>query len=212
MANSGRISKRPILPVATGRSASTCGTPCPRGCDAALLRHAWCRSGGSDPAVHLARHPWRDCTRLRIAGGRAHDSGILGAGRAGPRAPTRRRSDTHSAPTVGGPRGADQHIAELAQFGRSRSLVERCGDVLGRASDLVDAVREVGRIVSGQHHRVSRHRGRLAPVDRRPLLVGPLPAGLAAILTAPAQPDVGHVSTTPAARLRAGTAGHACRL
>jgi hypothetical protein len=41
------------------------------------------------------------------------------------------------------------------------------------------------------------------------LLVGPLPARLAAVLAATAHSGIGHVSTAPAARLRVGAAGHA---
>ena len=59
------------------------------------------------------------------------------------RAPRREtsRSDTHSAPAVGGAGGADEHTAKFAQFGCLRSFVECCGDVLRRTSHLVNAIR-----------------------------------------------------------------------
>ena len=208
MANSGRISKRPILPCATGRSVSTWAGPCWR----AVGRPArWCWDL-ADPDPSVARSPWRDCTRLRIAGGRAHGSGMVGTGRPEPCSAKRCGLDTHSAPTVGGPGGADQHVAQFAQFSWSGSFVERGGNVLGCASDLVNTIRQVGSVVGRQHHRVSGQRPCLTPVDRRTLLVSPLPARLPAILTAAAHPGVGHISTAPAAWLRVGTTAHACRL
>jgi hypothetical protein len=66
------------------------------------------------------------------------------------------RSDTHSAPAVSSPGGADQHIAKFAQVGCLGSFVERCGDVFCRTSHLVNAIRQVGRLVGRQHHRVRR--------------------------------------------------------
>jgi hypothetical protein len=44
------------------------------------------------------------------------------------------------------------------------------------------------------------------------LLVCPLPARLPAVLAATTHPGIGYVATAPATGLRAGTAGHACRL
>ena len=44
------------------------------------------------------------------------------------------------------------------------------------------------------------------------LLIRPLPAGLAAVLPAPAHPGIGDVAAAPPARLRAGTTRHALRL
>ena len=78
MANSGGISKRPILPAVKGGPASTCETSCPRGCDVAWRRARWHRSP-FDPA-HL---PWRDSTRLPIGGGQAHGGVLLDASRPG---------------------------------------------------------------------------------------------------------------------------------
>jgi hypothetical protein len=66
------------------------------------------------------------------------------------------RSDTHSAPAISSPGGADQRIAKFAQFGCLGSFVERCGDVFCRTSHLVNAIRQVGRLVGRQHHRVRR--------------------------------------------------------
>jgi hypothetical protein len=107
----------------------------------------------------------------------------------------------------------DQRITQFAQYGRLGSFVERCSDILRRTSHLVNAIRQVGRIVGRQHDRVggqSRQAPGLTPVHRRPLLVCPLPAGLPTVLATTTHPDIGHVSTAPAARLGAGAAGHAC--
>ena len=186
------------------------GTPCPRRCG-----HARRRCGPADRAIHPTRRPWRDCTRLIIGGDRAHGGGI----------PDRRHwpggavrtmwSDDHSAPAVGSLGGTDQHIAQFTQFSGFGTFVERRGDILRGASDLVNAIRQVGRLVRRQHHGISRQGRegpRLTPVDRSPLLVGPLTARLSTILTAPAHPDFGDVSTAPAAWLWVATAAHACRL
>lgn len=79
MANSDRISKRPMLPAAKGGSGPTCGTPCPMG-----LRRARCRCGPADRAIRVAPRPWRDCTRLTIGSGRVPGGGIsIGAGQCG---------------------------------------------------------------------------------------------------------------------------------
>ena len=51
------------------------------------------------------------------------------------------------------------------------------------------------------HRRAARAPLRLAPVDHGPLLVGPLPTGLPAVLPTTAHPDLGDVSAAPAARL-----------
>jgi hypothetical protein len=142
-----------------------------------------------------ARRSWRDCTGLTIAGGQA-------------------RSDDHSAPAVGSLGGADQHIAQFAQFGCIGTFVERRGDILRGASDLVNAIRKVSRLVSREHHGISRQRQcgpSFAPSDQSPLFIGPLAARLPTILTAPAHPHFGHVATAPAAWLWVGTAAHACR-
>src|SRR5947209_19040074 len=124
MANSGGISKRPILP-ATQSGAAWAFTP----------EYAW-------PTAHGA-------TVL----GRA--SVLVKAG-----------LDARSAPTVGGAGGPDQHVAQLAKFGRRGALVERRGDVLRCASHLVNTVREVGGILGRQHHRVGRQGPGLTPIQR----------------------------------------------
>src|SRR5271155_1725093 len=46
----------------------------------------------------------------------------------------KRRSDTDPAPAVGGARGPDQLVAQFAQLRRPGPLVERRGDVFGRAA------------------------------------------------------------------------------
>src|SRR5205807_10037029 len=94
MANSGGISKRPILPAAKEAPASTRDTTRPRECEVARRRARWPRSPRDS-----AHHPWRDCTRLRIGGGQAHGDVIANTSRPGA-VPS--RSDTHSAPAVGG--------------------------------------------------------------------------------------------------------------
>ena len=159
MANSGGISKRPILPAANGGPASTCGTSCPRGSDLAWRRARWHRNR-SDPA-HL---PWRDCTRLGIGGGQPHAGMVLAASRWALQREMS-QSDTHSAPAVGSPGGSDQHVAKFAQLGCPGSFVERCGHVFCRTSHLVNAVREVGGLVGGQHHRVGGKCRHVAPVQ-----------------------------------------------
>ena len=78
------------------------------------------------------------------------------------------RSDAGAAPAVGGPGGADQHVAQFAQFGCPGSFVERRGDVLGGASHLVDAIRQVGGVVGRQHHRVGGQSRRPRPGSSRP--------------------------------------------
>ena len=60
------------------------------------------------------------------------------------------------APPVGGLGRLHQRFAQFAQFGSTRALVERGGDVLGGASHLIDAIGQVGRIVGRQHHRIGR--------------------------------------------------------
>jgi len=111
-------------------------------------------------------------------------------------------------PAVGGRGGSHQRIAQFTQFGRRGSFVKRGSDVLCRASHLIDAIGQVGGLVSGQHHRVRRHRGTFYAIDRGTLLVGPLPARLPAVLAATAHPAVGDVAATPAARLRADATCH----
>jgi hypothetical protein len=112
------------------------------------------------------------------------------------------------APAVGGLRGSHQRVAQLTQFGYRGPFVQRRGNVLGRASHLVDAVGQVGGLVSGQHDRVWRHQRTFCAVDRGPLLVGPLPARLPAVLAATSQPVVADVAAAPAARLRADATAH----
>jgi hypothetical protein len=86
-------------------------------------------------AVHGATLPGYESAEVR--------SMVVGfsvrAGGAPHREPS--RSDTHSAPAVSGAGGADQHSAKFAEFGCPGSFVERRGDVLRRASHLVNAIR-----------------------------------------------------------------------
>jgi hypothetical protein len=185
MANSGRISKRPILPASRAGPARTRprgGEPERRRARSTLVPIT---AGYTRRAVHGATLP-------------GDPSVVAGGG-----------LDGRPAPAVGGPGGAHQHIAQLAQLGRPGPFVERGGDIFGRTSHLVNAVRQVGRVVGRQHHRVCRQRPGLAPVQGGTLLVGPLTARLPAVLAATAHAGVGHVSTAPAARLGVGPAGHA---
>jgi len=122
------------------------------------------------------------------------------------------RSDAGAAPAVSGPGGTDQHVAQFAQFGCPGTFVERGGNVLRSASHLVDPVRQIGRVVGGQHHRVSGQSRHAPAVQRSPLLIRPLAARLAAVPAPTAHRRVGHVPTAPAARLRLGATGHAWRL
>ncbi len=208
MANSDWISKRPLSPAATGRPAGTCAASR----TGKLRRGAPGELAGQGSAVDVPHGPWRDCTRLAIAGGQAHVVGSSGWPVGSSRAARAMRSDTCSAPAVGRPGGVDQRLAQLAEFGGLGALLECGGDVLGRTSHLVDAIREVGRVVGRQHHRIVGHRRSAVPVQRGPLFVGPLPARLPAVLAATAHSHVGDVSTAPAAGLRVGATAHACRL
>ncbi|MDT7767713.1 MAG: hypothetical protein QOI30_709 [Mycobacterium sp.] len=143
--------------------------------------------------------PWRDSTRHKSA--------------------QAKRRSAPSTPPVGGLGGSHQGSAQFSQFGSSGTFVKRGGDILRRASHLVDTVGQVSGLVGRQHHRVGWQRRAFHTVDRGPLLVGTLPTRLPAVLAATAQPVVGDVSSTPAARLRADATSHgpdfsrgACRI
>jgi hypothetical protein len=118
------------------------------------------------------------------------------------------QSSGRSAPAVGGHGGSHQRVAQLAQLGSRGSFVKRGRNVFCRASHLIDAIGQVSGLVSGQHHRVGRQRRTFRSVDRGPLLVGPLPTRLPAVLAPPAHPVVGDVAATPAAWLRADATCH----
>lgn len=96
-------------------------------------------------------------------------------------------------PAVGSLGGPQQLLAQLAQLVLRRTFLHSGCDILGRTSGLIDPIGQVGGFVSGEHHRIRGYRGAL---DRRPLLVGTLSAGLAAILASPTQ--LGVVDFTPA--------------
>src|ERR1700687_5548095 len=113
-----------------------------------------------------------------------------------------------SAPAVGGFGRAHQRVAQFPQLGALSALVDGRCEIFGSASDLVDAVGQLGRLVGGQYHRVGRQRRAL---DHRALFVGALPTGLAAVLTSPAHPGVGDFTTAPSAWLRTGTTCHGTR-
>ena len=121
------------------------------------------------------------------------------------------QSPGRSAPAVGGHGGSHQRIAQLAQFSGRGSFVKRRRNVFCRASHLIDAIGQVSGLVSGQHHRVGRQRRTFRSVDRGPLLVGPLPTRLPAVLAATAHTAVAGQDGTsaPAARLRVDATGHA---
>ncbi len=151
------------------------------------------------PIPALSSDPWRDST--------GHKSAKAKRVFARQRSLGRRRSGW-SAPPVGGLRGAHQGSTQIAQFEGVSPLVERGGDVLGRASHLVDAVRQVGCLVGRQHHRVGGHRCAFRAVDRGPLLVGALPTRLPTVLFASPHAAVSDISATPSARLRADASSH----
>jgi hypothetical protein len=118
------------------------------------------------------------------------------------------QSSGRSAPAVGGHGGSHQRIAQLAQLGSRGAFIERRRNVFCRASHLINAIGQVSGLVSGQHHRVGRQRRTFRSGDRGPLLVGPLPTRLPAVLAPPAHPAVGDVAATPAAWLRADATCH----
>lgn len=114
IANSGRISKRPILlgtsaPVQSLPSMARLYPP------ARQRRMGACQCGASGGLHNTAARMQR-----------------LGAG---------------SAPPIGSPGGPDQLVAQIAQFGRRGSFVERGDDILGGASHLVNTIRQIGRVV-----------------------------------------------------------------
>ena len=85
MANSGGISKRPLLLSSKIGIPSGSRTPAESGApleeDLLPIRgEVTLRSVHSDPVQHLAHHPWRDCTRLAIGGGQAHLTTSSGTG------------------------------------------------------------------------------------------------------------------------------------
>jgi hypothetical protein len=82
------------------------------------------------PIPALSSDPWRDSTGHKSAEAKRVFAQLL---------PGRWRSGW-SAPPVGGLRSAHQRSAQLTQFDGAGSLVERDGDILGRASHLIDAV------------------------------------------------------------------------
>jgi hypothetical protein len=112
------------------------------------------------------------------------------------------------APAVGGLRGSHQRIAQFPQFGGTGSFVEGRGHIFCCASHLVDPVGQVGGLVSRQHDCVWGHQRAWRAVDGGSLLIGPLATGLPAVLTATAQPVLGDIASTPAARLRADATAH----
>jgi hypothetical protein len=109
-------------------------------------------------------------------------------------------------PAVGRPGRPHQSVAQFAQLRGLSSFFDRGRHVLRGASDLIDAIGQLGGLVGRQHHRIRRHR---CALDLGALLVGTLAAGLSAVLTAPAKARVGDFTTTPPARLRASAgSGH----
>jgi len=141
-----------------------------------------------EPILALSSDPWRDST--------GHEPAEA------------KRVSGWSAPPVGRLRGSHQGSAQFAQFGWVSTLLERDGDVLGRASHLVDPVGQVCSLVGGEHYRVGGHGRTFRAVQRCPLLVGALPTRLPAVLPASPHPTVGDISATPAAGLRADASSH----
>lgn len=101
-----------------------------------------------------------------------------------------------SAPTVGGLGRRHQRLAQLAQFDGVGAFLDRCGDILGGASDLVDAVGELSGLVRSEDDRV---RGQRRALDHGALFVRALPARLPAVLPPPAQARIADLATAPAA-------------
>lgn len=205
MANSGRITKTSDVPGFLHDEVALRADLLTRSVTW-VFSQLWRNPGG----------PWRDCTCQLLVTVRRVLSGspVTGSTKSGSFTAWWRRE---SAPAVGGPGCPDQRVAQFTQFGCPGSFVKRRGDVLRRTSHLVDAIREVGRLVGRQHHHVAWQGRRLGPVDRGtllvgPLLVGPLPTRLPAVLAATAHAVISHIATAPAARLRSRTTSHACRL
>jgi hypothetical protein len=114
-----------------------------------------------------------------------------------------------SAPPVGGLGGPHQRVAQIPQLLAISTLFDSGGDVLGGAAHLIDPVGQLSSLVGAEDHRICGYGGAF---HQGTLLVGPLPARLAAVLPAPAHPGIGDVAAAPPARLRAGTTRHALRL
>ena len=109
-------------------------------------------------------------------------------------------------PAVGRLGRPHQSVAQFAQLCGLSAFVDRRGDVLGGASDLVDPVGQLRCLLGGQHHRIRRQRGAL---HLGALLVGALPAGLPAVLATPPESRVVDLTTAPSAGLRSGApSGH----
>jgi hypothetical protein len=108
-------------------------------------------------------------------------------------------------PAVGRLRCSHQCVAQVAQFSAFGTFFDGGCDILGGASDLVDAVGELRCLFGRQDDGVRRQRG---PPDYRALLIGALPAGLPAVLPTPAEPGFGDFTTTPATGRRLETTCH----
>jgi hypothetical protein len=91
------------------------------------------------PIPASSSDPWRDSTGHKSAKAKRVFARHL--------LPERRRSGW-SAPPVGGLGGAHQGTAQFAQFEGVGALVERDGDIFGRASHLIDAVGQVRGLLS----------------------------------------------------------------
>lgn len=105
-----------------------------------------------------------------------------------------------SAPTIGGFRHPHQRVAELTQFVTGSPFIHSGCHILGCAADLINAVRKLRCLLSRKHDGVGWNRRTL---HESALFIGPLTAGLPAVLPSPPHADIRHLPAAPTARLRA---------
>lgn len=100
-------------------------------------------------------------------------------------------------PQVGGPGSPDQHIT---QFDRAGFFIECYGNSLSCAPHLIHAVQQV----SQQHDDIRWQGPSLPAVHQGPCSYARCRQDGRQYLAAPTHPDIGHISTTPAAWYGAG--------